>query len=479
MTTGRPTPYEEPMMSNCSASRTSSIDRGSILPMVLVVVVVLAVVVTGIATYAAGTLRYGQVVEARAGRIAAAQGALDDALEQLALQNPICPTAGTAGLDIPFPEPINGTSVVVNCRLAGTSLPTSDGWALVVTGAGAPASGNIFEFTLGGQPEISGPVYLQFPFRSSFQHETTLVEGDLWHPDTPCAETGSGSGIQYAGSPIAIPNLTFDPSTRGYYCINRTWDELFGTTGPAVSPDVASLPTNPAWSTSGSCRVFEEGRYTSLDLGANNYFRSGVYVFDDVGLVTLQNRTITMGQTDRQGFPIVDNSACDAVRTADSADGATLYTRGDTQFRSRANSGLEISGRQQGGADGPVVGLQVIDSSLGYATPLLTADNGAQKEAAFHGLLWAPYNSLVFDTVPAQKAAMLRGGAVVASFRGGISAAGSGFVIEIETSESDGVLVLEATATDDRGSNTVRAVAQYRPSSGDLAVNSRRVLDGP
>jgi len=71
---------------------------------------------------------------------------------------------------------------------------------------------------------------------------------------------------------------------------------------------------------------------------------------------------------------------------------------------------------------------------------------------------------------------VLRGGAIVASFRGEVSNAASGFVIEVATSPSRAELVIDAIATDSRGSNTVRVVADYRPSTGEIAVKSRRVL---
>ena len=58
-------------------------DRGAILPMVLVVVIVLGIVVAATATYASSSLRYGQVVESRSDRLAAAQAATNDAMEQL------------------------------------------------------------------------------------------------------------------------------------------------------------------------------------------------------------------------------------------------------------------------------------------------------------------------------------------------------------------------------------------------------------
>lgn len=456
-------------------------DEGAILPLVLVVIVVLSVIVVAIATYTSAGLRYGQQSEARAGRLASAQGAMDDALEQLSLRSSLCATAaGGAGIDVPFPETVNGSSVVVSCRIVGGALPPADGWAIVITEEGAPATGTTFEFSLGGKPEINGPVFLNSPSRGLFAQPTTIVEGDIWYPDDDCAESNEADdGVQFARSSVTMGNLSFDPSTRGIHCVNREWDELFGT-NLIVAPEVADYEAdratweNPTYDVQGACRVFEPGYYTSLPLGNNNYFKSGVYVFDDLGAVTLKNKTMTMGNITRQEFPAIDNTPCDGIRLGDSDRGATLYVKGDTRFISESNSGIEVSGRQQGTA---FVAVHALSSSLGYSTPLFTADNGAKKEVAIQALLWAPYNSLQFDTIPSQKAAVLRGGAVVAGFTGGVSAAAVGFVIEVPTSAASTKLLLEATATDSQGENTVRVIANYRPSTGEVAVASRRVLD--
>ena len=302
----------------------------------------------------------------------------------------------------------------------------------------------------------------------------------------------AGDPIDIQPSSLTITNLSY--TAGGPNCINRTWKQLFdpgNTNGPPVPASITdvptSLPTNPLPATVGTCTVFQPGIYDdSFDLqkklGASNYFLSGIYLFDDIGKIELKNKIVTMGQIDRQGYPAIANTACDNVRTAavpvtgfpaEDGKGATLYTKGDTYFTSQSNSGFEISGRLQGTAN---VSLQVLTSTLKFNEPLLTSDNGNHKEVAMQGIVWAPYNSLLYETVPADKAAMLRGGAVVASYRGKVAASASGFLIEVATKPGDARLLIESTATDTRGSNTVRVVADYRPSTGELAVHSRRVV---
>jgi hypothetical protein len=350
---------------------------------------------------------------------------------------------------------------------------------MVITGEGAPADASLLlEIDNSSLREIGGPVFLQQPSRTEFKKDVRILDGDLWHPDTTCAAANpSDPGIQYRPSSLTLPNLLFE-ATRGTLCINRTWSELFGS-GPAVSPAVATLEAlpaasrNPAYQTVGGCRVFEPGYYTALPLGNNNYFKSGTYIFDNVGLVDLHGEKLTMGQTTRQGYPAIDNAPCDGPRGADAPTGATLYTKGNTRFTSRANSGFEVSGSQQGQG---VVALHVLSTSVPYSTAFVGADNGNHKEAAFHGLVWAPTSSFIFDTTPTENAAMLRGGAVLARFRGKVPASSTGFIVEVATSESTARLVLESTATDGEGTNVVRAVVDYRPSSSDMAVLSRRVV---
>lgn len=454
-------------------TRRPSRDAGTVLTMVLVTGLVMGAVVAAVASYTVTTLRYGQIVESRANRLAAAQGAMDDAIEQLSIRSSVCSTQAGAGGGVTtvFPEQVNGTTTTVNCRIDVTSLPSGDFFALGITGLGAPADNTpTFRFTLGGRPEIGGPVYVHSPTRASFSQTTTINEGDLWFTDHACAAPDL-----FRRSSMTLPNLRFEPNVRGLNCIAANWEQLAGPT-PTV-PGLDHLPTNPPHSTDGSCRVFEPGIYTSPpDLGSSNYFRNGLYHFVDLGEIVLHGRTVTFGHRSIEGFPVITNSACNNVRLNDGGDGATLYTSGSTRFRSRANSGLEVSGRELPGAQRSI-GVQVLGEGPGYHAPILSSDNGAQKELAVWGQLWAPRSSVVFGTVPAQKAAALRGGAWIARLDGGVSAAAIGFVIEVPTESAPTKLILESTATDDRGDSTVRVVADYRPTTGEVAVNSRRIVD--
>jgi Tfp pilus assembly protein PilX len=106
-------------------SPRSETDRGSVLIIVFLIVVVLGAVIVAVASSAPATLRYGRVVESRSDRLAAAQAATDDAIEQLELKRAfsLCATdAGTgAGTTHQFPETIQpSTSRValstVRCR---------------------------------------------------------------------------------------------------------------------------------------------------------------------------------------------------------------------------------------------------------------------------------------------------------------------------------------------------------------------------
>jgi len=483
-------------------------DRGSILPIVLVVTVVLGIVVVAIATYTTSTLRYGQISEGRSDELAAAQAAMSDALEQLQLPRSLCSTdlsSSETPVNPNFP-PINGVSADVTCTVNASGLPPLDGWAVVVTGNGTPSGSPSLETTNGGQPVIEGPVYMSSINTSaepglddpSFK-STKIQEGDLWHEDDGCAgATGTPGEIVFAPSYLGgdIDDLTFAPSTRGTICTNQAWSELFiayPPTAPAAAATTAPAPTvHEDIDTDGDgngdgqdCVVFQPGLYSNPSqlqslLDDYNYFVSGVYVFQNLGTITIKQKELTFGQVPEsvaEGYPIVQaaNSPCNYFRSDDPDEGgATLYLAGNTTFNLEAAGKLEVSGRQQGDFR---VALHALDASTSLPASsvanIISVDNGNGKEVGMSGLTWAPDSRIDIGTVASSKDASFRGGLVIGSFRGKVSGSGDGFVIKVPTSQQSSSLILESTA----GTTTVRVVADWRPTSGDLAVNSWRVCD--
>lgn len=464
-----------------TATAPATRDRGATLVMVLVVGVVLSVVVAALAQYTSVSLRHGQVSEARADRLAAADAAMHDAVERLRLGRSLCTTnAGSAGgLSYTFPVELNGATVEVNCRRLGPELSEISGWAIVVTGEGGVPDGQGFVTSSGaGKAKLlGGPIFVADPDLIGFGAPVELRDGDLWYSDGGCA-----SSSEYTG--LTVPNLTFLPEgVRGSLCTDLAWDEIY--VEPVV-PDLAALPAgDPAGRDEGACRVFEPGRYTAApQLATNNYFRSGDYVFDDVRF-EIKQATVTAGRPGAGGaLQEIDNTPCDAARDADPASdgpGATFYLDGTSTIVSQAQGALEIMPRLQGNT---AVSVQALPTStIGYTADLVGTEPGNQKQLVMHGLLWAPRARLTLGLVTNTTAAQLTGGAVFAAIDLGSSASSLGFVVQVEGSPVATKLMLQSSA-ELRGRTIVEVVADTRftnPENGagagtwEVAISSWRV----
>ena len=110
--------------------RSSVDDRGSILPLVLVVSVVLALVVVAIASYATSALKLGHTVEESGDRVAAAEGGLDWALDRYSKGLTTC-SSGSGVETTDFQGDVNGLNASVTCRLVGAALPAGSGFSFV------------------------------------------------------------------------------------------------------------------------------------------------------------------------------------------------------------------------------------------------------------------------------------------------------------------------------------------------------------
>lgn len=459
---------------NSESTRT---DRGSILPLVLIVSVVFSMVMVSLATYATAGLRYAAVVEARADRLAAADGGLRFAIEKLRLNQSLCTTrlGSGSGYAFDFPPDINGADTVVRCqRIAGDSGDLQ-GWGVVVTG-GTGGSGTLA--TQGGTPKsIGGPVFLHDPTKLDLQGGTlTLENGDLWYTDSDCPSSTfpANSGLQFSPSFL-----------RGPICVEQVWSDL-------VTAPTAAVPTNipavPVVDTTG-CKVFSPGKYTASNNvapGQNTYFKSGNYYFENT-VLDIKAAIVTAGFADgRYGdtrsfanTPCASSILADAARGGE--PGVTIYLGGSAYINVDTDGALEVMRRRQ---VAPVVSVQALDSpgagyiasTLGVADRIVDVKAGSQQDAAFHGLVWAPRAGFRLSNTANKSRGMLLGGLVIAHLEAQASN-GTGLMIRVEGGLFEARILLTATATKDGHSSSIRSVVQIQPDSDYLAINSWRVVD--
>jgi hypothetical protein len=472
-------------------------DRGSILLIVLVLSVVMALVVVGLATYAAGTLRFGQVVEASADRLASANGAMDNALEDLARGTSPCALfslgGNAGGLTYPLGDTINGITPTINCESVAGDVNAVDAFAVIITGAGTGRTGELLTITNGGnsanaQKVFEGPVYLGSTPRGLAPNQTldfratlTIKNGDLWYSNSTCPATD-----------VALPaGLTISPAGYTTKCRTEDWSTLFSNRKPpepAVT-NVTDFPvrssTSPAPDSLG-CHVWPAGRYNSPPNLANNsynYFQSGDYYFANTGTWSIQNAFVLMGWPGSTG-PSIDgpkpqdtfaNNVCRDAWGESNHAGSTIYLGGNSSVEVRGGSTLEVSGKDHGGYN---VGIQALEtagvaSTIRGNTDIVLTESGGNKQLSVQGLVWAPYAAFEFDLISNDAVAALTGGAVVGELSAGASANANNFVIRVDTQPTVTQFAITATAVNS-GTTKVRTLLDYR-TDRKYAILSRRV----
>lgn len=460
-------------------------DRGTVLPLVLVLAVVFAAVSLGLARYATSGLRYANVVEIRSDRLAAADGAMRFGIEKLRLNQSLCTTeAGSGtGTTTAFPPTINGASATVTCQLIGSGADDSQGWAVVVTGGSSPGISGKLSTQGGNAKTFGGPTFVYSPSAIELSGgDLTIDNGDIWYTDTNCG----------AASFPTISGLVFSPSfLRGPICTESTWDELFQA--PPVSVPIVAAP--PPFM-DGTCKVFSPGKYVSATtpaLDSYNYFKAGNYYFENVYLEVKQATVIAGFADGRYGDTqsMTTSADCQHAQSLDATSGAlpgsTFYLGGTSSIYVDTQGRLEILRRAQSGA---TVSVQALDSDgtgflkstlgltspLGSSTPVVGAKAGSSQDLAMHGLVWAPRAFAKFDNVANVARGQVLGGIVIASIEAQ-SSTGDGLLIRVESNPIESRLLLTAIADKGGASTTIRTVVQVQPDTDYLAINSWRVVD--
>jgi hypothetical protein len=460
------------------------LDRGNILPLVLVMAVVISVVIAALMSYVTTGLANGRVVEERADRLAAADGGLRYAIERL--QNSAyagcLSNLGNTGYTIEFPARVNDTDVEVTCRKGASGIGDIKAWAIIVTGQGVPNGQWLLRSQAGGgvQKLLGGPVWISDPARTDLQAPVTIEDGDVWYYRPDC--TNPSLSID--------PDLSFTPAYRGPICVPQPWNVVFSQpdVGP-IPPASDTLNTNRAPTVDASgCTVFEPGRWTVVPpLGPNTYFKSGNYYFDDV-VIDIAGETVTAGWADFERYgdqQYIPNYACESAIAEDEASGsqpgATFYLGGSARIEIGNHGSLEVLRRLQGDdlVSIHALGTSTADadmSTLDYLDNVVWTKSGNNSDLALHGLVWAPRAQLEFGNVTNAANGQLLGGAAIARLVLQASASAQAFIIRVETSPIEFELMIDAVATKNGRSTTMRAVVQV-DDQGTTAVNSLRVVE--
>ena len=471
-------------------------DEGSVLPIVLVISVVLALVVLGLATYATSTLRFGQSVEASADRLATANGAMDNALEDLDRGASRCALSGipsqSGGLTFSLGDTINGMNPTVNCQVIGGTIAAVDQYAVIMTGANGQ-SGPLLEITNGGnsaqaQKVFTGPIYMARTPTDlgatptlAFNATLTLEQGDLWYTNATCPSNA-----------VHLPSqLTMTPAGYTTKCETEDWLTMFGGKKP-IEPAVAGFPlrssTAPAPDSLG-CYVWPPGRYEAppdLQNQSYNYFQSGDYYFKNFGMWQIKNSFVLAGWPGATG-PSIDgpnpqdtfsNNKCrDAWANDPDHTGAAFYFGGNSQIEVQSGSTLEISGKKHGDINVGVQALEAagVNSTLTGNDDIIRTETGGNKQLSVQGFIWAPFAAFEFDLISNDAVAALTGGAVIAELSAGASANANNFLITVDTQPTTARLLITTSAMN-KGTTRVRTLLDYRTDT-EYAVLSRRVLE--
>ena len=465
-------------------------DRGAVLLLVLAVSIVLSLVVLALANFVAADLRYAQVVDAQAKRLASAQSGIDYALDRLRLNQTLCATDVAGGGPVslhgsttsgtPLPSLLNTTTTQVTCKRLDNTIADVAGWAVVIAD---PLSGESRRLNVDMNATLPfvGSTFVRDPNRRDTDTNSRIevLDGDLWYTGSPNCNTPKRS------SDLGVGLLVGPTIARGPECTIRLWNDLFST--PPVPSSLPSLPTDPPHVDDLSgCRVFSPGRYTvkpDFSGTSNAYFQSGNYVlaFNDEWEIAEVN--VWIGNSGSlAGSEEVANDPCVPARDADttSPTGATFYFEGGSWLTAKDRGNVEMFGRQQQGQH--VVSAQAL--SLGTGDPLAplirTREFNWETDLVIHGLVWAPGWWFTFDLNDAGSKQMLLGGIVVGGFWT-LNVDLPNFEIGPATSTVDTRILLTATSTLNGATTTVEAVVAYRPHAANLdnrvAVNSFRVVD--
>jgi hypothetical protein len=346
-------------------------------------------------------------------RVLAVDGGVQTGI-QLLQKAPLCGDATTpitlaSGLDI------GGVTVDITCKLPmGVNTPqNASAWAIFLTGqvpGGRVQTSNCASCS----KQVTGAVYNG---TGGWDLQSGLsVQGDVIQPGIPC--------------PGSIAGLSTGPVPFRFRCIAEPALPLPEPTQPL--PALASLVsvTPPANPPGGQCKVYSPGRYDgpsappAFSNGAN-YLKSGVYVLNNVGTISVPNNAVVIGGRGVGSMAIP--ASCVAARDADAVNGVMLILAGNSRIELSPGARVEIHGWKALGSTNPI-GVSIrqllttdpadwraaflVSNATTIASAILKDGNGSSGALAIRGSIYVPNGSVVLASTN-QSFAKVSAGAVV------------------------------------------------------------------
>jgi hypothetical protein len=365
-------------------------DEGVALVMALIFIAIVALFATVALTKNEGTSLAGQVLRDRGKLQYALDAGIERGLDRLTqeMQDPTGPhSCADAGVVTDLdPVSLNDQTVTVTCENLGgtarTSTTTISNKALVILstagdglrtfGSSSASASDLASATCSDVPsgyfKITGPIYIAGPQSNSALGPPVLVcNGDAVQSATYCTD----STIQ-ALTDIRVATATFIRD-----CTGQSPSEAAGTSPvlparPAGDVDVTNCHADfnssgllvgvPSCSAGGSpsgvtCRVFYPGLYSAVPptLGGSrsNYFASGTYWFQNIGLWTLADDVVVganIDPTNDTGESKADTNCAPVTDALIAASAPILSGSPTTMLASRITGGggtLVIDGNSQ------------------------------------------------------------------------------------------------------------------------------------
>ncbi len=423
------------------APSTSRRDVGSVLILVLVFITVIGTVTVALMRQAQTNLIASTLTRNQEKRIYAADAGIDYAIQLLRSDPTLCPSKGAIG-SLPSPPSINGRTVTVTCQTTAGSALGAGGWSIFLTSS----TGTINTQSAANDAKtVSGPIFNRGGW--SLQASLQVKNGDVYdYPAAGCAQPAN----------LTFPNTT--PGLYRYICTNTNV-----ATPPAPQPLPAAIPADAAaYTDTGSCRTFYPGRYSSAPAlhsgGWTNYFRSGVYLFDNIGTWSVSDAIIGGQPAPIPGQPgtfeprISSSTVCGT--DSPSAAGVEWILGGSSAISVTNQGHLELFSLPSNNVTG--VGIQQLlatdpapwsaKASTVSVTPILVDGNGSSSELVIHGVVYTPGGHVQIRATNDTGEARLRSGVVAAQVDIWASASISNN-LDISTSSGTGQRTILVTAT--------------------------------